>query len=118
MKPARKVKASLPKNPAVVSAELRRQVWERDQGRCAWVGPAGKRCHSRWQLEIDHLDPAARGGKATLERLRLLCRNHNLLHAEQTYGREHMGKYRKGEFAIAGGGDGTVPVAREAITPA
>ncbi len=63
---------------------------------------------------LDDLDPAARGGTAALERLRLACRQHNLLYAEQAYGREHMRKYRKGEFAIDGGGDRAWPVVREA----
>ena len=115
VKPARKVKATSPKDPAFVSAGLRRQVWERDQGRCAWVGPDGKRCGSRWQVEVDHIDAAARGGKATLDRLRLLCAAHNLLYAEETYGREHMRKYRKGRFTDLGGGGGAVPMAWEAM---
>ena len=115
VRPARKVKARSPKDPSFASAELRRQVWERDQGRCAWVGPDGKRCHSRWQVEVDHVDPAARGGKATLDRLRLLCRGHNLLHAEEVYGREHMRKYRKGTVTDLGGSSGAVPMAREAM---
>ncbi len=42
-----------PRNPTDVSAEVRRQVWERDQGRCAWTSPEGKRGDSRWQVEVD-----------------------------------------------------------------
>ncbi|HEY6105051.1 MAG TPA: HNH endonuclease signature motif containing protein [Anaeromyxobacteraceae bacterium] len=103
VKPAREVKATSPGNPTTVPAEVRRQVWERDQGRCAWVGSDGKRCGSRWQLELDHVDPAARGGPPTLANLRLACRAHNVLHAEEVYGREHMRKYRKGESTHLGG---------------
>src|SRR5574341_490448 len=113
--PARKVKATSPKDPTAIPAEVRRQVWERDQGRCAWVGSDGKRCNSRWQLELDHVDPAARGGPATLANLRLACRAHNLLHAEEVYGREHMRKYRKGTLTDLAGSDGAVPMAREAM---
>src|SRR5574341_131437 len=115
VKPARTVKAIPPQDPTFVSAEVRRQVWERDGGHCAWVGSDGKRCNSRWQVQVDHIDAAARGGPATRDNLRLACRAHNFLHAEEVYGREHMRKYRKGEFAIAGGGNGTVPMAREAM---
>jgi len=116
VRPARKVapRATPPKDPAAIPAEMRRQVWERDQGRCAWTGQDGKRCNSRWQVEVDHLDPAARGGTARLDRLRLACRLHNFLHAEEVYGRRHMRKYRKGESTIAGGGSLEVPLAREA----
>jgi 5-methylcytosine-specific restriction endonuclease McrA len=99
VRPKRKVTPKAPrKDPAAIPAELRRQVWERDGGCCAWVGSDGRRCASRWQLEVDHVDPVARGGRATLDRLRLLCRKHNFWHAEQVYGEEAMAAYRKGEF--------------------
>ncbi|HEY6107147.1 MAG TPA: HNH endonuclease, partial [Anaeromyxobacteraceae bacterium] len=50
VRPARKVapRATPPKDPAAIPAEMRRQVWDRDGGRCAWIGPDGKRCNSRW----------------------------------------------------------------------
>jgi 5-methylcytosine-specific restriction endonuclease McrA len=108
VRPARKVapKAAPSKDPAAIPAEVRRQVWERDGGRCAWTGPDGKRCGSRWKLEVDHVRPPSRGGTSTLDEIRLACRAHNLLYAEQVYGREFMRKYRKGESAIDGGGSG------------
>jgi 5-methylcytosine-specific restriction endonuclease McrA len=117
VKPSRKVapKAALPKDPAAIPAEVRRQVWERDGGRCAWAGPDGKRCGSRWKLEVDHVRPPSRGGASTPDNLRLACRQHNLLHAEQVYGREHMEKYRGVGSTISGGSAGGVPVAREAL---
>ena len=96
-------KASPRKDPAAIPAEVRRQVWERDGGRCAWTGPDGRRCGSRWQIEVDHVRPPSRGGTSTLGNLRLACKLHNLLYAEQVYGREFMKKYRKGEFTIDGG---------------
>mgnify|MGYP006269146207 FL=1 len=111
MKPARRVAPRAgPKNPTDVSAKVRRQVWERDQGRCAWTSPDGRRCNSRWQVEVDHVEAAARGGPATLANLRLACRGHNLLNAEKTYGREHMKKYRKGEGTHPGGSGLPLPV--------
>jgi 5-methylcytosine-specific restriction endonuclease McrA len=92
---------------AGVPAEVRRQVWKRDGGQCTWRGPDGRRCTSRWRLELDHVHPKALGGPATVDNLRLLCEPHNLLHAEQVFGREHMARYRRktpppGEFTIAG----------------
>ncbi len=43
------------------------------------------------------LAAVGRGGTATLETLRLLCKSHNLLYAEQVYGPEAMARYRRGE---------------------
>lgn len=115
VEPARKVaQKAAPMAPAAIPAQLRRQVWERDGGRCAWTGCDGKRCNSRWQVEVDHVQAAGRGGPATIDNLRLACRAHNFLHAEMVYGRKHMRKYRKGEFTIAGGSDRSTPMAREA----
>ena len=90
--PAEKNSASLPTS---IPAEVRRQVWERDGGRCAWTAPDGTRCGSRWQLELNHVQPRALGGPSTLENLRLRCRAHNLLHAEHLFGRGHMDRYRR-----------------------
>jgi len=113
VKPARKVAPKAVAGKAAIPTEVRRQVWERDKGRCAWTGPDGRRCGSRWQIEVDHVLPPSRGGTSTPGNLRLACRQHNLLHAEQVYGREHMRKYRKGEFAIDVDSGPPVPVVRE-----
>jgi len=78
-----------------VSAEVRRQVWRRDEGCCAWIGPDGRRCGSKWMLELDHIHPAALGGPSTLENLRVLCEPHNKLHGEQTFGRSRMAQFRR-----------------------
>ena len=118
VKPDRRVKVKAPKDPATVSAALRRQVWERDGGRCTWTGPDGRRCDSRWQVEVDHVDAAGRGGAATLERCRLLCKSHNLLYAEQVYGKEHMRKYRKGESTTLVDSARLHTASREAGVPA
>jgi 5-methylcytosine-specific restriction endonuclease McrA len=90
-----------------IPAEVRRAVWKRDGGRCAWTTADGRRCASKWKLELDHIHPAALGGPSTLENLRLACRVHNLLHAEETFGAGHMAQFRRltappSEDAIAG----------------
>jgi 5-methylcytosine-specific restriction endonuclease McrA len=91
-----------------IPAEVRRAVFERDAGQCTYVSPAGHRCGSRWQLELDHVQPAALGGASTVENTRLRCKAHNTLHAEETFGREHMARYRRrpesrtGESTLAG----------------
>ena len=61
-----------------IPAAVKRAVWERDAGRCAFVSEAGQRCPARTHLEFDHCEPVARGGQATAENLRLTCRAHNV----------------------------------------
>jgi 5-methylcytosine-specific restriction endonuclease McrA len=115
VKPARPRKpvARKPRRPGErepIPPEVRRAVWERDGGRCTYLSPDGHRCESRWQLEPDHIQPAALGGPSTVENLRLRCRPHNSLHAEETFGRAHMARFRraerpeprKGESTLAG----------------
>ncbi|GEJ55355.1 HNH endonuclease [Anaeromyxobacter diazotrophicus] len=78
-----------------IPAAVRREVWKRDGGPCAWCSPDGRRCGSTWMLELDHIQPVALGGRSTADNLRLVCRNHNSLHAEHVFGREHMDQFRK-----------------------
>jgi hypothetical protein len=80
--------------PRHVPARIKRAVWERDQGRCTFVASTGKACEARSFLEFDHVDPVARGGKATVEGMRLRCRAHNQLEAENAFGAEFMERKR------------------------
>ena len=78
-----------------VPAHVKRAVFERDGGRCTFVGDSGRRCDERRGLELDHVDPFARGGEARPDRMRLLCRAHNQLAAECTYGAGFMTARRR-----------------------
>jgi hypothetical protein len=69
-----------------IRAHVRKAVYDRDGGRCAYVYEDGSRCGSRSKLEFDHVTPLAMGGKSTVENLRLLCRAHNQHAAEQAFG--------------------------------
>ena len=62
-----------------IPAAVRRQVWQRDGGRCSYVDPrSGRRCASRHLLlQIDHRFPFALGGGAEPANLRLLCAAHH-----------------------------------------
>jgi hypothetical protein len=64
-----------------IESAVRRQVWARDEGRCAFVGTAG-RCAERSLLEFHHLIPYADGGENTVENLELRCRRHNQYEAD------------------------------------
>ncbi len=73
-----------------VSRAVRREVFERDGEQCTFADERGSRCPSRTRLELDHIRPRARGGTSDATNLRVVCRAHNQLYAEQTFGREHM----------------------------
>ncbi len=73
-----------------VPAHIRRDIWQRDGGRCTFVSQTGHRCEASARLEFDHIEPYARGGQATATGLRLRCHAHNQLEAERAYGPEFM----------------------------
>jgi 5-methylcytosine-specific restriction endonuclease McrA len=79
-----------PAGSRYVPVAVRDEVWRRDGGQCAFVGSTGRRCVSRHQLELHHLDPFAMGGPSTAANLALRCRAHNRHAAEQDYGRDHI----------------------------
>jgi hypothetical protein len=83
------------KNARYVPAAVKRAVWERDKGRCTWPMGDGKVCGSRHQLEFDHDLEVALGGKPTIANVRLLCKRHNLMKAEQRFGKTFMAKFRR-----------------------
>ncbi len=61
-----------------ISAPVRREVWRRDGGCCSYVDPhSGRRCGSRFLLELDHIVPFALGGSAEPGNLRLHCSAHH-----------------------------------------
>lgn len=60
-----------------IPADVKRAVWLRDLGRCAFVGTDSRRCGERGFVEFHHLTPFAAGGEATVENIQLRCRRHN-----------------------------------------
>ena len=71
-----------------IPAAVKREIWQRDRGRCGYVDPrTGRRCASRHLLQIDHVFPYALGGGAEPVNLRLLCAAHHR-HAERAPSRE------------------------------
>lgn len=53
-----------------ISAKVKREVWRRDQGKCAL-------CGSNLLLEFDHIIPYSKGGKSTSRNIQLLCQTCN-----------------------------------------
>jgi len=73
-RPARESPA--PTRSRHIPAAVKRDVWRRDGGRCAFVGTQG-RCAERGFLELHHVIPFADGGMATVGNIQLRCRAHN-----------------------------------------
>jgi 5-methylcytosine-specific restriction endonuclease McrA len=69
-----------------IPADVKRAVFIRDRGRCAFVGTHGRRCGERALVEFHHLVPYAAGGGPTVDNIALRCRPHNDHEAEMFYG--------------------------------
>jgi hypothetical protein len=78
--------AIAPSRTRHVPAHVKRAVWRRDGGRCAFVGGGARRCRERGDLEFHHLRPYGAGGDTTVENIALRCRAHNGYEAELFYG--------------------------------
>lgn len=77
--------------------EVKRVVWERDGGRCAFVSASGHRCTERSYGEFHHLVPYALGGRATVENIALRCRRHNQHEARLVFGRHGESNIGEGQ---------------------
>ena len=73
-----------------IPARVKRAVWLRDGGCCAFVSKGGRerRCRERGFLEFHHVHPYAEGGEATIGNIELRCRAHNTYEADLFYGRQ------------------------------
>jgi hypothetical protein len=71
-----------------IPASVKRDVWRRDEGRCAYIGREG-RCTERSFLEYHHVQPYAVGGVAATANIELRCRAHNAYEASLFFGREY-----------------------------
>jgi 5-methylcytosine-specific restriction endonuclease McrA len=93
-KPSRSVKTKPRTDTRHIPKAIQREVWQKDNGSCAFIGPNGRRCNSQHNLQFDHYPiPFARGGPSTVDNLRLLCAKHNRYTAEQLYGEQCIRKH-------------------------
>jgi hypothetical protein len=67
-----------------IPAAVKRAVWDRDGGQCAFPSERG-RCAETGFLEFHHVLPYAKGGTATVDNVELRCRAHNLYEAERHF---------------------------------
>lgn len=83
-----------PKNFRYISPSIRRQIFLRDNGRCSFQDPVTSRvCGSRFQVEIEHVQPVSLGGSSEPSNLKILCRNHNLWEGIEKLGKTTMAPY-------------------------
>ena len=71
-----------------IPAAIRRAVWERDGGRCAFQG-ALMRCTETSDLDYHHVIPWAAGGETRVDNIELRCRAHNVYEARQFFGEQY-----------------------------
>jgi hypothetical protein len=69
-----------------IPAAVRRAVWARDAGRCAFVSSGGRPCGERRFVEFHHVQPYGARGKPTIDNIQLRCGAHNRYEAELFYG--------------------------------
>jgi 5-methylcytosine-specific restriction endonuclease McrA len=100
-----------------VTKATRREVFARDGAQCTFRDATGERCRARGFLQIEHIHPKALGGPPKTENLRVLCQQHNRLHAERVFGHELVAKRIRSRRAakaasLAGPPSGKVSPAR------
>ena len=81
-----------------IPAAVKREVYERDGGQCAFVDERGRRCSCTdpGKIEYHHLEPYAMGGDHRPECIALRCRTHNQHQAELDFGLEKIDRHRSG----------------------
>ena len=102
-----------------IPIEVRKAVWERDQGRCAFMSERGRWCSARRFLEYHHIIPFAWGGETTIDNLELRCRTHNAYEGELLFGRVLRKNSVKARSAIEAGRiktSGLTDLGRPALT--
>lgn len=65
---------------SVIPSFLKRQVMQRDQGRCSYISKNGTQCQSTSFVQIHHRRPLSRGGTHVLSNLQTLCAAHHQFH--------------------------------------
>ena len=99
----KKPRTKPPSQPAQtrdIPRAVKREVWQRDLGRCQWPTADGGICGSTRRIHFHHLVDRARGGLHTVQNIVLACSLHNQHAADLTLGRALMEKYRRKQDAI------------------
>ncbi|MCA1791782.1 MAG: HNH endonuclease, partial [Thioalkalivibrio sp.] len=84
-----------------IPAAVRREVWQRDCGRCCYVDARGRRCSATSNVEFHHRAPFALGGRHSPENIELRCAAHNQYQADLDFGPSFMDA-KRGNVAASG----------------
>lgn len=84
------------KRTCAIPVAIRREIWKRDVGRCAFFDEQGRRCRSTSFLEYHHEIPYGKGGQHESRNIALRCRAHNQYQADLDFGIEFMRGKRAG----------------------
>jgi hypothetical protein len=87
--PAPSAPVRLQPNSRHIPVAVKREVWERDKGQCAFVSRNGRRCSEKGRLEFHHVHAYALGGPATVENIALRCRTHNAYEGVALFGEKN-----------------------------
>jgi len=82
-----------------IPAHVKRALWVRDGGRCAFIAARGRRCAERVLLEFHHREPYAIGGEPTVANISLRCKAHHLYEGERVFGPRAAGPFSSGRKA-------------------
>ena len=86
---------------------IKRQVFERDGGRCTFVGEDGRRCGERHLITFHHTQPWARQRRHVAAEIVLMCHSHNQLLAREDFGEPliALARGRRGKVGIGATAD-------------
>lgn len=72
------ISTKTPARSRYIARRTKRQIWQKANGRCEYHDPkTGRRCSSRYAIQIDHVHDFAKGGTSHAGNLQLLCGPHN-----------------------------------------
>ncbi|WP_157684727.1 HNH endonuclease [Bdellovibrio bacteriovorus] len=60
-----------------ISVKTKRLLLSKAQYQCEHHHPHAGRCRSKYQLQVDHIQPLSAGGDQKISNLRILCGVHN-----------------------------------------
>lgn len=84
------------KQTRYIPQKTRDSVLRKWNYQCSYVSPSGKSCTCKTGLELDHIKPYAKKGSNAENNLQPLCKQHNLLKAQEQYGRVIMDRFWNG----------------------